>query len=111
MLRIEHKHPRAIRWLHWINVPLLSLLIWSGLLIYWSRVMQFAGVRLYDFVTRFGVATKSGEKPDVRKSPDDLCNYAGFVTPDRGYYVGLDIASALHEQTLLCYEMNGEPLN
>ncbi len=77
----------------------------------WSRVMQFAGVRLYDFVTRFGVATKSGEKPDVRKRAEDLCKYAGFVTPDRGYYVGLDIASALHEQTLLCYEMNGEPLN
>jgi hypothetical protein len=26
------------------------------------------------------------------------------------YYVGLDIASALHPQTLLCYEMNGQPL-
>jgi DMSO/TMAO reductase YedYZ molybdopterin-dependent catalytic subunit len=76
----------------------------------WSRVMQFAGVRLYDFVARFGLATRSGEKPNFRRRPDDLCKYAGFVTPDRGYYVGLDIASALHEQTLLCYEMNGEPL-
>ena len=26
------------------------------------------------------------------------------------YYVGLDIESALHPQTLLCYEMNGLPL-
>jgi len=26
------------------------------------------------------------------------------------YYVGLDRASALHPQTLLCYEMNGQPL-
>ena len=68
-------------------------------------------MRRRDFVTRFGLATKSGEKPDFRKRPDDLCSYAGFVTPDRGYYVGLDIASARHEQTLLCYEMNGKPLN
>lgn len=36
MQRIEPKHPRVIRWLHWINVPLLSLMIWSGLLIYWA---------------------------------------------------------------------------
>ncbi len=30
------KHPRAIRWMHWINFPLLTLMIWSGLLIYWG---------------------------------------------------------------------------
>jgi DMSO/TMAO reductase YedYZ molybdopterin-dependent catalytic subunit len=27
-----------------------------------------------------------------------------------GYYVGLDMASALHPQTLLVYEMEGRPL-
>jgi thiosulfate reductase cytochrome b subunit len=26
----------AIRWFHWINFPLLGLMIWSGLLIYWA---------------------------------------------------------------------------
>ena len=31
-------------------------------------------------------------------------------TPDGQYYVGLDMESALHPQTLLCYEMNGKPL-
>lgn len=34
--RLEHKHPRAIRWLHWINFPLLAIMIWSGMLIYWA---------------------------------------------------------------------------
>ena len=34
--RLEKKHPLAIRWLHWINFPLLFLMIWSGLLIYWA---------------------------------------------------------------------------
>jgi hypothetical protein len=29
---------------------------------------------------------------------------------DGQYYVGLDIASALHPQALLCYEMGGRPL-
>ena len=37
-------------------------------------------------------------------------SYAGAQTPDGKYYVGLDIASALHPQTLLCYEMDGRPL-
>ena len=29
-------HPRAIRWMHWFNFPILSVMIWSGLRIYWS---------------------------------------------------------------------------
>lgn len=37
MLRLEHKHPRPIRWMHWINVVLLSGMIWSGVLIYWAN--------------------------------------------------------------------------
>jgi thiosulfate reductase cytochrome b subunit len=35
--RLEKKHPLAIRWLHWINFPLLAMMIWSGLLIYWAN--------------------------------------------------------------------------
>lgn len=31
------KHPLAIRWFHWINFPVLALMIWSGLLIYWAN--------------------------------------------------------------------------
>ena len=30
-------HPRAIRWLHWINFPLLFVMMWSGLRIYWAN--------------------------------------------------------------------------
>ena len=30
------KHPRAVRWMHWVNFPLLTVMIWSGLLIYWA---------------------------------------------------------------------------
>jgi thiosulfate reductase cytochrome b subunit len=35
-LTIEHKHSLAIRWMHWINFPLLAVMIYSGLLIYWA---------------------------------------------------------------------------
>ncbi len=35
-LALEHKHPLAIRWMHWINFPVLSIMIYSGLLIYWA---------------------------------------------------------------------------
>lgn len=35
-LRLERKHPLAIRWMHWINFPVLFFMIWSGLLIYWG---------------------------------------------------------------------------
>lgn len=44
MKRIEHKHPRAIRWFHWINVPLLTLMIWSGMLIYWANDVYRIGI-------------------------------------------------------------------
>ncbi len=35
-IRIERKHLLAIRWMHWVNFPVLFVMIWSGLLIYWN---------------------------------------------------------------------------
>ncbi|MDB5230311.1 MAG: thiosulfate reductase [Chitinophagaceae bacterium] len=35
--RVLNKHPLAIRWFHWINFPVLAVMIWSGLLIYWAN--------------------------------------------------------------------------
>lgn len=49
---LEHKHPLAVRWLHWINFPLLFLMIWSGLLIYWANgvyKIEFFGYELIKF--------------------------------------------------------------
>jgi thiosulfate reductase cytochrome b subunit len=37
MKKIVEKHPLAIRWFHWINFPVLAIMIWSGLLIYWAN--------------------------------------------------------------------------
>lgn len=69
----------------------------------WSRVVRWKGIRLADFLDKFAVPTA----------------YVGMSTPldgkdasgnDDRYYVGLDRPSAMHPQTLLCYEMNGQPL-
>jgi thiosulfate reductase cytochrome b subunit len=52
MNRLESKHPRAIRWMHWFNVPLLTIMIWSGLLIYWANdvyAISVGGVTLFRF--------------------------------------------------------------
>lgn len=32
----KEKHSRAIRWMHWFNFPVLTVMIWSGLRIYWA---------------------------------------------------------------------------
>jgi DMSO/TMAO reductase YedYZ molybdopterin-dependent catalytic subunit len=63
----------------------------------WSTVTQFAGARLSDFTAKFA--------PGSEKA---AC--VAMKTPSGEYYVGLDMPSALHPQTLLAYEMNGAPL-
>jgi DMSO/TMAO reductase YedYZ molybdopterin-dependent catalytic subunit len=62
----------------------------------WSEVVRWAGCSLREFAARY--------------RPAEEATHVSLETPDGGYYVGLDLPSALHPQTLLCYEMNGEPL-
>ena len=63
----------------------------------WSRIVQWGGVPFRDFVQRCAQGSKKAA-------------YVAMETPDDQYYVGIDMASALHPQTLLAYEMNGQPL-
>lgn len=52
MKKLEKKHPLAIRWLHWISFPLLSMMIWSGILIYWANAaysIKFFGYEAFHF--------------------------------------------------------------
>ncbi len=44
MKRLEKKHPLAIRWFHWINFPLLFIMMWSGILIYWANPAFRVGI-------------------------------------------------------------------
>ena len=58
----------------------------------WSEVVTWAGTPLRHI------------------APPDAPEYVSLSTPDKLYYVGLDLESALHPQTLLAWEMNGSPL-
>jgi len=64
----------------------------------WSQITYWGGVKFSDFIKAYGLSEESGMK------------YLGLATPDKQYYVGIDMPSALHPQTLLCYELNGKPL-
>jgi len=44
MRTLEKKHPLAIRWFHWVNFPVLLLMLWSGLLIYWANAVYRLGL-------------------------------------------------------------------
>jgi thiosulfate reductase cytochrome b subunit len=41
---LEEKHKLATRWFHWINFPILSLMIVSGMLIYWANDIYRIGI-------------------------------------------------------------------
>jgi hypothetical protein len=64
----------------------------------WSQVTRWAGVPFRTFVNAYHLNDESAMK------------YIGLQSVDKQYYVGIDMPSALQEQTLLCYEMNGRPL-
>lgn len=66
----------------------------------WSRIMNYKGARLTDFIEAAGLF------PDIKSLPE----YVSLATPAGDYYVGLDMESATHPQTLLVYEMNNAPL-
>lgn len=64
----------------------------------WSQITDWSGVKFSDFAKKYNLNAQSKMK------------YAGLITPDKEYYVGIDMASMMHPQTLLCYELNGKPL-
>ena len=64
----------------------------------WDQIQHWAGLKLVDFMEHYQLSEQA------------KMQYVGLITPDKAYYVGIDMPSALHPQTLLCYEMNDEPL-
>jgi DMSO/TMAO reductase YedYZ molybdopterin-dependent catalytic subunit len=61
----------------------------------WDVIGNFGGARLSDFLKMTGA---------------DLTSRFIAVECADDYYESLDMATALHPQTLLCYEMYGQPL-
>jgi thiosulfate reductase cytochrome b subunit len=52
MPRLERKHSLATRAFHWANVPILAVMINSGLLIYWANdvyAIRLGGITIVPF--------------------------------------------------------------
>jgi hypothetical protein len=64
----------------------------------WDQISHWGGVKFTDFIEHFKLHDEA------------KLDYVGFETPDKQYYVGIDMPSALHPQTLLAYEVNEQPL-
>ncbi len=50
---IKEKHSLAMRWFHWVHFPLLAIMIWSGLLIYWANDVYSITLFGYTFLRFF----------------------------------------------------------
>ncbi|MCR6638394.1 MAG: molybdopterin-dependent oxidoreductase [Sporocytophaga sp.] len=72
----------------------------------WSEISNWGGTKFSDFMRVYGLGGLEADNENK-----NLTEYVSLETPDEAYYVGLDMESALHPQTLLCYEMNGLPLS
>lgn len=64
----------------------------------WDQISHWGGVKFSDFIAHF------------KLDAETRFEYVGMETPDKEYYVGVDMPSAMHPQTLLAYEVNEKPL-
>ena len=92
---------RAFRLTDLIGLPRVEMTTELKCIEGWSQVVTWGGVRLADFADAHGLGRRAG---------GDRFPYVSLATPDGTYYVGLDTASAMHPQTLLCDRMNGAAL-
>jgi DMSO/TMAO reductase YedYZ molybdopterin-dependent catalytic subunit len=63
----------------------------------WSIIVKWTGTRFADLAAAY--------------PPKEPARFVAIETPGRGYYVGLDMPSAMHPQTLLAWAINDQPLN
>lgn len=60
----------------------------------WDQISHWGGVKFRDFIDHYKLQEEAKLK------------YVGFATPNKGYYVGIEMPGALHPQTILAYEVN-----
>lgn len=76
----------------------------------WSEIVYWGGARLRDFLAMFPPYIDSASQLHSTELAMSLPKYIAFETPDGQYYVGIEREVALHPQTLLAYEINGQAL-
>ena len=64
----------------------------------WDQIQHWGGVKFSDFIQHYKLEDQA------------KLQYVGLATPNTKYYVGIDMPSAMHPQTILAYEVNGKPL-
>lgn len=64
----------------------------------WDQISHWGGVKFIDFLEHYQLQDQT------------KLQYVGMETPDKAYYVGLDMPSAIHPQTIMAYEVNEKPL-
>ena len=78
------------------KLPMTSMVIQHVCVEGWAAIVQWGGLRLRDLI------------PLVQ--PKSSARYLFFKSAD-GYYESWDLASAMHPQTLLAYQKDGQPLS
>ncbi len=91
----EVTNPLALSMKDFHKLPATSMIIRHVCVEGWAAIVQWGGVRLRNLLMLAQL------KPSAK--------YIYFKSAD-GYYESWDLASALHPQTLLAYQMNGAPL-
>src|ERR1041385_8986323 len=100
MKRLEKKHPLAIRWFHWINFPVLCVMIWSGLCIYWANQVYRIG---------FGDRTLLAFFPDWFYHPLQSFDATGHVVRPAIYHLDQRLAEGMawHFLSMWFFVLNG----
>ena len=91
----EVKSPTELNLLNLKKLPFASIIMQHVCVEGWAAIVQWGGIRLLD------LAQMVQPKASVR--------YVLFESADR-YTESWDLASSLHPQTLLAYQMNGQTL-
>jgi len=89
-------HPQVLTLDELKKMPRTAMRIQHHCVEGWSAVAAWAGVRVSE------IAQRAGLDPRVR--------YVEFRSFDAGYWSSWDLPSAFHPQTILAYEMDGQPL-
>jgi hypothetical protein len=93
----ENDRPFALTLADVMALPRTSMITRFCCIEGWSTIVEWSGARFSDFTRKY-------------LRPGLMPQYVYMETPDGQYYVGLDMKSAMHPQTLLAYERNGKEL-
>jgi DMSO/TMAO reductase YedYZ molybdopterin-dependent catalytic subunit len=90
------QHPLRLRLDQLVGMPATEMRVRHYCVDGWSAVASWRGVRVSEIASLAGL--------------DSRVKYVEYRSFDNGYWSGWDLASAMHPQTMLAYEMNGHPL-